>query len=216
MTNITKWFVAVPFTIVIAFGLPALAAGDPAWFIGHWAETLYVGMCAGMWLAATAFVDVNRPRSSADLANRLIPVGLILSVPISVWDRTFWIASSMPLFVNLSGVLISTVAIILGLAARFYLGRSYSPRSNRLYGSSLVREGPYRWIRHPLYAAAILWIVGWPLIIASFVGSILTIGFVLPAVFNRIRSEESELLQFYGVAYRVYCERTWRLFPFIF
>ncbi len=216
MTNITKWFIAIPFTIVVALCLPALVTGNPLWFFDHWAETLYVSMCIGMWLAATAFVDVNRPRSTADLANRLIPLGLILSVPISVWDRTFWVASAMPIFVIICGVLLSSAAIIVGLTARFYLGRSYSPRSHRVDGSSLVQEGPYRWIRHPLYTAMTLWIVGWPLIIASFIGSILTIGFMIPAILSRIRSEEGELLQSYGEVYQQYRERTWRLFPFVY
>jgi hypothetical protein len=94
MTNITKWFVAIPFAACVSLVIPALVAGNPLWFLDHWTDTLYVSLSAGMWLIATAFVDVKRPRGSPDLANLLIPLGLILSVPLSVWDRVFWIAST--------------------------------------------------------------------------------------------------------------------------
>ena len=216
MTNLTKWFVAVPFTVFVAFVIPALVAGNPLWFRRHWTDTLYLALSAGMWLAATAFVDVKRPRGSPDLANRLLPLGLILSVPLAVWDRTYWLASSLPLIVNLIGALISSVAVVLGVVSREYLGRSYSPRASHASDALLVRDGPYRWIRHPLYLAALLWTVGWPLIIASLLGGLVPILIIVPAVRRRMIAEEDELLRVYGDEYAEYQERTWRLLPCVY
>jgi protein-S-isoprenylcysteine O-methyltransferase Ste14 len=216
VTNLTKWFVAVPFTLLVALVIPALVAGNPFWFGQHWTDTLYVIVSAGMWLVATAFVDLKRPRGSPDLANRLLPLGLILSVPLAVWDRTYWIASTLPVIVNLIGALISSVAVVLGVVSREYLGRSYSPRASHAGDALLVQDGPYRWIRHPLYLAALLWTVGWPLIIASLLGGLVPILIIVPAIRRRMIAEEDELLRVYGDEYAEYQKRTWRLLPCVY
>ena len=216
MTNLSKWLVAVPFTLLVAVVIPALVAGHLLWFCQSWTDTLYLILSAGMWLVATAFVDVKRPRGSPDLANRLLPLGLILSVPVAVWDRTHWIAATLPLTVSLIGILIGLTAIVLGVASRAALGRSYSPRAGPSGPAALIQDGPYRWIRHPLYLAALLWIVGWPLIIASFLGILVPIPIVVPAIRKRMIAEEGELLRVYGDEYAEYQERTWRLLPGVY
>jgi len=59
-------------------------------------------------------------------------------------------------FVGIVGCLISLTAILLGLLSRRFLSRSYSPRASQVSGSILVKNGPYRWIRHPLYLGPIV------------------------------------------------------------
>jgi protein-S-isoprenylcysteine O-methyltransferase Ste14 len=216
MTNRTKWLVALPFVLLIAFVVPGLVAGEWLWFLASWQDTLYVLLTAAMWSAATGFVDVERPRGAPDLANRLIPLGLVLSVPVAVFDRVHGIASTLPAAVSLVGLLISLVATALGLAARRYLGESYSPRGHIQAGQRLVREGPFRWIRHPMYLAAMLWAIGWPLLLASVFASLTTLAFLLPAIRVRMNEEEAELLRIYGQAYVSYVQRTWRLIPYVY
>jgi protein-S-isoprenylcysteine O-methyltransferase Ste14 len=65
----------------------------------------------------------------------------------------------------------------------------------------------------PLYLAAVLWIVGWPLIIASLLGILISVLLMAPAIRKRMIAEEEELLQVYGDEYAKYQERTWRLLP---
>ena len=216
MTNLTKWCVAVPFTVLVALVIPGLVAGNLFWFCQHWTDTLYLALSASMWLVATGFVDLKRPRGSPDLANRLLPLGLVLSVPVAVWDRTHWIAATLPLTISLIGMLIGSIAIVLGVASRAALGRSYSPRAGPSGHATLVQDGPYRWIRHPLYLAALLWIVGWPLIIASLLGVLVPILLIAPAIRKRMIAEEEELLQVYGDEYAEYEARTWRLLPCVY
>jgi protein-S-isoprenylcysteine O-methyltransferase Ste14 len=216
VTNQTKWFIAVPFSLIVSIAIPALISGEILWFIGRWAEMLYVFLTFSMWVIATAFVDLDQSRSTPDLANRLVPIGLILSVPISVWDRTNWIASSLPNFVGFFGAIISILAIFIGLISRQSLGRSYSPRPSHPSGSFLIQGGPYQWIRHPLYLAALLWVFGWPLIISSFLGVIIGLCFVLPAIYKRMVFEEADLYRIYGEEYAEYQAKTWRLVPYIY
>ena len=88
MTNTTKWIIAIPFAAFVGFVLPSIAAGRIFWFVEDLRSIIYVVLSALMWLVATAFVDVGRPRGSPDIANLLIPIGLIVSVPVAVYDRT--------------------------------------------------------------------------------------------------------------------------------
>jgi len=156
VTNCTKWLIAIPFTFAVSIGIPGLIVGDLFWFSGQWTDVIYVVFSAGMWLIATAFVDIKSPKGKRDLANILIPSGLILSVPISVWYRNYWFASILPQFIKFIGLYISLAAIFLGIQARRSLGQSYSPRAIQSNPSYLVQHGLSRWIRHPLYLAALL------------------------------------------------------------
>ena len=216
MTNWTKWLIAIPFSIAVSIGIPGLIAGDFFWFSNHWSDAIFVFFSGGMWLVATAFVDIDRPRGKPDIANRLIPIGLIFSIIISVIDRTYWIASVLPNYIKVFGLFFSFAAIVLGLQSRRILGQSYSPRASHSSTNKLVQCGPYRWIRHPLYLAAIIWTIGWPLIIKSLIGSLSGLCFVLPAIHKRMIIEELLMRQAFGKEYIDYQNKTWRLLPFIY
>jgi protein-S-isoprenylcysteine O-methyltransferase Ste14 len=216
MTNKTKWLVAVPFSVLVGLAVPAMITGGSFWFLNCWSDTLYIILSTGMWLAATAFVDLSKPRGRPDLANRLISLGLIFSVPISVADRSYFLGAILPGWLPLMGLGLSLIAIMLGLWARITLGQSYSPRGQTAPSDQLIQTGPYRWIRHPLYSSACLWALCWPLLIRSLLGALFTGGLVVFAVLNRIAAEERSLLQSFGASYREYQKHTWRLIPYIY
>lgn len=216
MTNVTKWLIALPFVFLIALVLPAAVAGDWLWFAGHPADALFVTLTAGMWLAATAFVDVSRPRGPRDVADTLISLGLILTVPVAVADRVYGPAARLPGWVGVAGLLLGGLAVVLGVSARAALGRAYRPRDSVGEVVGLARSGPYRWVRHPMYGAALLWGAGWPLIMSSFLGAGVALLFLLPALMRRMVREEADLWRVYGHAYDDYSRHTWRLVPYVY
>ena len=77
----------------------------------------------------------------------------------------------------------------------------------------MIASGPYRWIRHPIYAAFLL-ILGSLLLISAnwFVGG-MWIGMTGLGVASRIRMEEAMMVGQFGEQYRAYLRRTGRLFP---
>ena len=78
----------------------------------------------------------------------------------------------------------------------------------------LVQSGPYRWIRHPMYASLIL--IGLALVANSF--SWLRLGFLLFLVVDLVvkLSYEERLLTAHYPAYAAYAQQTKRLIPFIY
>lgn len=151
-----------------------------------------------MWLIATGMVDVTKPRAAPDIANRIIPLGLILSVPVAVFDKGRGFARFFPDGLGILAVGVGLSAIVLGLSARRALGQAYTPRGAAQEKTQMVRQGPYLWIRHPLYLAAILWSIGWPLLLKSLLGCLAALAFILPAVLIRIQGEEEALLRVLG------------------
>jgi len=78
---------------------------------------------------------------------------------------------------------------------------------------SILRHGPYQIIRHPIYLAAIMEVIGIPLIANSFY----TLGFVLlvncPLMFLRSRLEEQTLFARYCDEFVDYFKETGRFLP---
>jgi protein-S-isoprenylcysteine O-methyltransferase len=109
-------------------------------------------------------------------------------------------------------------AMLLGLALRTWavatLGRWFTWNVEVQPGQRLVEAGPYRFVRHPGYAGALLTYVAVAVLFHSWVAAALALV-ALPAAFlRRIRYEES-LLRRTLPGYTEYAGRTAALVPFI-
>jgi protein-S-isoprenylcysteine O-methyltransferase Ste14 len=92
--------------------------------------------------------------------------------------------------------------------ARFPAPSTSMPRDS----AKLVTSGPYRWIRHPMYSAALILVLAATLLTSNvvvLVGGITM--FVLLAA--RSRLEEQRLIEKFGEAYRDYQHHTGRFVP---
>lgn len=79
-------------------------------------------------------------------------------------------------------------------------------------GGRLVREGPYRWIRHPMYSALLLAGVG--VAFAAGSGSWLLVAALAVVLGAKARIEEAGMLQAHP-DYAAYRERTTRFVPWL-
>lgn len=80
---------------------------------------------------------------------------------------------------------------------------------------SLVKEGPYKFVRHPIYLAELLILFGLFLILEDVSILLIILAWFLPLNFI-IKKEEKELIERYGDKYLKYKEKTSKLFPKIY
>jgi len=69
---------------------------------------------------------------------------------------------------------------------------------------TLVRAGPYRWLRHPLYAGACLEAVGLPLMLGAWGALLIGVLAFVPLEVARARYEEGFLRSLFGADYARY------------
>jgi protein-S-isoprenylcysteine O-methyltransferase Ste14 len=138
---------------------------------------------------------------------------LLFAHRMAAWDPTN-LKIEDPLIltlVELAG-LISYVAGFLVMAwALVRLGKNYqlggsAPRSE----DKMIVHGPYRLIRHPMYASALSISLGLSLLIQSW-AFLLVFGVYLLLIFLLMPLEEERLLNAYGDKYLAYQRRTHKL-----
>ena len=117
-----------------------------------------------------------------------------------------WLFANGPVTIG-----VQVAAALLMIWARMTFGmRSFHAEANPTAGG-LVTSGPYRYFRHPIYAAILYFV--WAGVVAHFsLGSVL-IGVAATAMLGlRIRSEEVLLERAYP-EYAAYAGRTARVLP---
>lgn len=153
------------------------------------------------------------PRASR-LAGFLGLVGLAASsMYVARPDWIAWAAATLPVWGRWAGI--GTALLGFGLLqwAQISLGSNWSDTPRMIAGQVLVTSGPYKFIRHPIYAAFLL-ILGSTLLISSnwLVGAAWT-SMTLVEALSRVSYEESLMLEFFGDQYRAYMTKTGRLLP---
>lgn len=111
------------------------------------------------------------------------------------------------------GFLIFILNAILRYHAITTLGKYYNPRVAVYQEHSLVTDGIYKKIRHPMYLSALLNVLAIALIFSSWGALVIMLFAVLPAVIYRINIEEEVLLTHLGSEYRQYLDNSKKMIP---
>ena len=161
----------------------------------HWpaawvllAELGILGFASGLWLAWTD-PDLLRERMSPfvqrdqEASDRMLMK--IISIAFVVWlvfmplDACRFGWSHVPLWVRWIGAI--AIAVSLAIVHWTVLENRYAVvvvRAQRERGQHVITTGPYRFVRHPMYAGAILLFVGTPLLLGSWYGLIGAAGII--------------------------------------
>jgi protein-S-isoprenylcysteine O-methyltransferase Ste14 len=113
------------------------------------------------------------------------------------------------------GTALVLAGLVFSVWARWHLGRNWSGIVTVKQGHTLIRSGPYRFVRHPIYTGLLLALAGTALAIGAAYGFIATalifIGFVV-----KLEAEEARMRETFPAEYADYCRRTARLIPGVF
>jgi protein-S-isoprenylcysteine O-methyltransferase Ste14 len=102
----------------------------------------------------------------------------------------------------------------LSISARRTLGRNWSGAITEKVDHELIRSGPYRFVRHPIYTAIIGMFLGAALV-SGDVHAFLAVAVITGAYLRKIRLEEQNLAKVFGPRYDEYRRETRALIPWI-
>ncbi len=140
--------------------------------------------------------------------------GILLMVQlIGIFELPLRVSTPILSALRTTGVILFLLGTILAIWARESLGIHWAHAADFqiLPGQDLVTDGPYRYVRHPLYTAFLLVFLGTELI----VGSVLVL-LILPLSWLMVwqsRKEEEILRAAFRDAYRDYEQSTGMFFP---
>lgn len=144
---------------------------------------------------------------------------VVAAVWVSVWLQFYLRALGvwmLPPFWYYPGIALLVLGILLRLWAVRTLGRFFSTRVEIRADHRLVREGPYRWVRHPAYTGSLLSITGVALALRSGAGAVAALLLAGAAFRIRMEVEERALEEELGPQYAEYRSKTRRLLPWIY
>lgn len=160
--------------------------------------------------------SIAHKRSGDTLPFLYLMVGLVAGVSIGSFYGDFLLFQSKGTFLRIGGWALLYVGLVLRLVSIRTLGGHYTHSLAILKGHRLIKEGVYRYIRHPGYLSLLLIFLGIPLVFGSWVGLIIYGGTIIPLILQRIRLEERLLQEHFGKEYTAYKEKTPSLFPFLY
>jgi protein-S-isoprenylcysteine O-methyltransferase Ste14 len=110
------------------------------------------------------------------------------------------------------------VAVLIAALAVFWrahadLGQNWSPTVELREGHTLVTNGIYGAIRHPMYASQWLYGIAQALLLHNWIAGAGGLLLFLPLYFLRMPREEQMMVDAFGEEYRAYMGRTGRVLP---
>jgi len=215
---------------LVSFGLMALllfvAAGTAAW-PAAWVflvEMIVLSIVGGLWLVRhdPALVQerlappIQKGQPTADKV--LLPV-IILEISgaivLMALDAVRFAWSSVPFWVQAVGELVLLLSIWISfrtLGENSFAAPVVKVQESR--GQTVISSGPYRHVRHPMYAGVLMFLVGTSLLVGSWWG-LITVPVLALLLAVRIQIEEKALRA--GLkGYEDYATRVrYRLIPLI-
>lgn len=123
-----------------------------------------------------------------------------------IWPRseaTFWLGAS-----------ILCAGLLFSVWARRVIGRNWSGSVTVKEDHELVRRGPYRLVRHPIYTGLLLGFAGMAIEIAEWRG-VVALLIVFAALWRKLRLEEAWMGEVFGARYAAYKAEVKALVPFV-
>jgi protein-S-isoprenylcysteine O-methyltransferase Ste14 len=124
---------------------------------------------------------------------------MLFAIPLPIWLR--WI-----------GVGLGVVAILLLFWIHQTIGEYWIAYLDLRENHQLVTNGPYRWVRHPMYSQSIILLTALSLVSANLLMMLCSVITII-LIFNRIPKEERMMIERFGEEHRDYMKHTGRLLP---
>jgi protein-S-isoprenylcysteine O-methyltransferase Ste14 len=178
---------------------------------------LWPWYAVGLYWAVTA-VDTKSTQVIDTIPSRLVSsgiVGVAAALLFSDALRVGVLAKRMlPInpWLDAVGLALTCFGAAIAIVARTHLGRNWSARVTVKVDHVLIRSGPYRFIRHPIYTGLLIAVAGTATVIGEWRG-LLALGLGILGFTLKARREEAMMVSAFGDEYREYRRRAGFLGP---
>lgn len=171
-----------------------------------------------IWLLASRNVKETRWKEpmSSGLKHRVPLIIGVLLIGSRGLSPTFLRERFVPNnpIVSTIGVILVAVGLAFAVWARRYLGSNWSADVTVKANHSLVRDGPYRLVRHPIYTGILLGVAGTALAIGEW-RAVVGVAFVFLSFSMKSRIEEGRMRDTFP-EYEAYQRDTRAIIPFVY
>jgi protein-S-isoprenylcysteine O-methyltransferase Ste14 len=122
-------------------------------------------------------------------------------VPLEIWPAAL-------------GAALTFAGLLISVWARFVLAGNWSDFVQVKRDHELIVDGPYRWVRHPIYTGLLLMFLGTALAVGEWRG-LLAVAIAAIAFWHKLQLEEIVMRGEFGGSYVRYAERVPALVPFL-
>jgi protein-S-isoprenylcysteine O-methyltransferase Ste14 len=169
-----------------------------------------------LWLIWALRTKPTRSRESA--ASRLsyiVPIIFAYALMFTRHAGAGWLQTQLlpdNLWVQVLGITINLLGLLFAVWARIYLGGNWSSAVTVKIGHELIRKGPYRWVRHPIYSGLVLAMLGTAIANRHLRGLLaVVLAFIGFSIKSRI--EERAMMHTFGAEYEEYSRNTGGILP---
>jgi protein-S-isoprenylcysteine O-methyltransferase Ste14 len=143
----------------------------------------------------------------------LIAIYLISAphVPVAVLNHRFVALTLLPVRI---GAALTFAGLAFAIWARFWIGGNWSSDVTLKRDHELIVDGPYAWVRHPIYTGILLGLIGTGLAVGEW-RAVLAVALAAIAFWRKLTIEEGVMRRQFGDAYTRYAKRVPALIPFV-
>lgn len=164
-------------------------------------------MYLGVWLI-TAF-RLKPIARAADSASRIWELLILVCAAELLFGEAPKVAlldarwlPALPQLVGL-GIALTAAGAAFSIVARLYLGENWSATATIKQDHELIRTGPYRLVRHPIYTGTLIAAIGTAIALGE-TRDLLALPLVIVGFWLKARSEERLLMSNFGDRYAAY------------
>jgi len=162
-----------------------------------------------------ALKTTSKWESKLDIATHIVLflfwiAALILYVIYPDWMTYYTIP--LPTWLRWAAIGAAIFPLSLLAWAHHALREEFSTQLQLRERHTLVTNGPYRWMRHPIYAAEFMFMIS---VAAESANSLVApaMGLGIIFLYGRVKKEEAMMIDRFGDEYRNYMKRTGRFLP---
>ena len=217
-------------TVAIYLGVPLLGWGvrDLRGFFAAWPRLGYAA-AVGLFALLVGHQAIESPEGIRGRRGKegkgvhrqsVVSLVMILALYVALFSLPFANRRGIGVMyvgdpLRWAGLLLTFGGLGLIYGSGVALGKMYSKQVTLQQDHQLITDGLYRYIRHPRYLGVLGLSVGFSLLYRSWIALIVVVLLVV-VLLVRIRDEERVLHEAFGAEWEAYCQRSWKLLPFIY